>query len=605
MIKRCFSISLAFLSTILFICSLANAVAESEHAHTDVSVQKSDAKPIDVPKDSVLHLIPKKSLGLIYCPSLSELNNRINLMTSNLMPQAGVNDLLAKILAGAFGVGFESLTELEEIGLDLDKDFAVFITNVKPMHVSAIVHLTDPDPIKQVIAAEAEGSAPIEYKGVTYWSSAEGGGNFAILENILVFSVHSEVCKNVIDTRNGTMQAITHNADNSMFRTDILNGTDQLGVFLDIEAVTANAGTLKEELESMTKKLDSENESLSLPTTSTFQNAFDSWIEIMEQLQSVSATLQLQETDVQLKPFLKFKTDSEFMKDFKVVSNKLPNIGELPNLSIVNGTFQGVPKLLVEISTFWFDVLPKDTPGQQKQANPLFQDVKAFYESLADRWSVSVNFENSILPGFLFIYELRDEQSTKDLMKGLFLEKLHHYHDAYAGKPIMHNGVEIKSYVFPNFKATYKEEVPENSELVPTEWHWYYAFSEGKLFWTTGTNSESLKIALDRKAGMEEKFSANPSYQKLVESLGTDNNIFLAVSPIIAVKNFVPLLAKVEPNSAASIQMFAVMFANLPDNYSFGFSAKVRDNGIDSNIFLAIGDFKTLIQMFGMMFSTL
>ncbi len=37
------------------------------------------------------------------------------------------------------------------------------------MQVSAIVHLTDPEVIKQVIAAEAEGSAATEYKGITYW----------------------------------------------------------------------------------------------------------------------------------------------------------------------------------------------------------------------------------------------------------------------------------------------------------------------------------------------------------------------------------------------------------------------------------------------------
>ena len=608
MIKRCFSIAitLTFLSTISFTCLMADAAAESERSPTDISVQASDTKPIVVPKDSVLHLIPKKSLGLIYCPSLSDLNHRINMMASDMLPQAGEMELLAKVLANAFGAGFQSFADLEEIGLDLEKDFAVFFTSLMPMQVSAAVHLTDPEAIKQVITAEAEGNSSAEYKGVTYWSSAEGVGNFAILDNILVYSQQTEVCKNVIDTHNRTMQTITHNPDCGMFLTDFfVKGTDQLGFFFDIEAIMNKLGdSLEKRLESIAKDLESENDPLSIPTTSAFQNSLDSWTEIMEQLKSVSASLHLQDMDVQLKPFLKFKEDSKFLDGFKAVSADLANLDEFPNRYILNAGFQGIPDLLVEISTFWFDTFEKETPEQQKHLHPLFQEVKGFYESLADQWSVSVNFENSIVPDYLFVYELKDEQHTKNYMDEVLLKKLHNFKQAYAGKSIIHNGVEIKSYVFPNFKMDSDETIPEDVELVPSEWHWHYAFSEGQLFWTTGSSVESIKIALDRQAGTEDKFSGNPSYQKLVDSLGTDNNVFVAVSPIIAIKNFVPLLAKAEPGEAAAIQMFSVLFANLPDNYSVGFAAKAQANGIDAKLILMLDDFKPLFQMFGMLFGS-
>ena len=605
MIKRCFSgpfIVLACLNIILTICLIGDAVAESERSPTNLTVQKSDATQVSIPKDSVLHLTPQTSLGLIYCPSLTELNHRINVMASDMLPQLGQEELLAKILANAFGAGFQSFADLEEIGLDLDKDFAVFFTSLTPMHVSAVVHLTDPETIKQIITAEAEGNPSAEYKGVTYWSSAEGSGNFAILDNILVYSQQTEVCKNVIDTHNGTMQAITNNPDYGMFLTDILEGTDQFGVFFDVEAITTKLnGSLEEELESVTENLEDENDPLSMGTSTLFRKMFGGWAGIIGQLEFVSASLQLQDMDVQLKPFFKFRNDSKFLDGFKAASTDLTNLDEFPNRYMLNCGFQGIPDMLVDISTFWFDILPKDPPGQQKQTHPLFQEVKGFYESLADRWSVSVNFENSIVPDYLFVYELKDEQNTKNYMDEVLLKKLHNFKQAYAGKPLMHNGVEIKSYIFPNFREVSAEMPPEAAELVPSEWHWYYAFSDGHLFWTTGTSAESIIMALDRQAGTEEKFSGNPSYPKLVESLGTDNNIFLAISPIIAVKNFVPLLAKAEPGEASSIQMFSVMFANLPDNYSVGFSAKAEDNGIAAKLLFTLGDFRQLFQMFGMM----
>ena len=590
---------------ILFTYLMADAVAEVERVPTDGSVQKSDAIPVAIPEDSVLNLIPQTSLGLIYCPSLTELNHSINVMASDMLPQLGQAELLAMILANAFGAGFQSFADLEEIGLDLDKDFAVFFTSLKPMHVSAAVHLTDPEAIKQVIAAEAEGNATMEYKGVTYWSSAEGGSNFAILENTLVYSQQTEICKNVIDTHNGTMQAITNNPDCDMFLTEILEGTNQLGVFFDVAAITTKLdGSLEEELESMTENLEGENDPLSMGTSVLFRKMFGNWTGIIEQLEFASIFLQLQDMDLQLKPFLKFRNDSKFLNGFKAPSTDLANLGELPNRYILNCGFQGIPDMLVDISTFWFDTFKKETPEEQKHQHPLFQEVKGFYESLADQWSVSVNFENSIVPDYLFVYELKDEQNAKNYMDEVLVQKLHDFKQAYAGQPLMHNGVEIKSYIFPNFKEAHTEQSPEASELIPSEWHWHYAFSDGQLFWTTGTSAESIKMALDRQAGMDDQFSGNPSYQKLVESLGTDNNIFLAVSPIIAVKNFMPLIAKTEPGEAASIQMFSVMFMNLPDNYSFGFSAKAEDNGIDAKIILTLGDFKPLFEMLGMLFGT-
>lgn len=588
-----------------------------EQVRADVSSKKSEKLSVVVPKDSVLHLIPQETLGVIYCPSLSELNNRINMMTADMLPQLGQAELLAEILAGAFGAGFESLAELEEIGLDLNKDFAIFLTNLMPMKVAATVHVTDPEAIKQVITNEAEGSTPTEYKGVTYWSSAEGGGNFVILENILVFSQQPEVCKNVIDTQNGTMQAITHDPDYGMFLSDILKGTDQLGLYFDVEAITTKLeGPLAEKLEAMRGGLEGEEDPLSISTGSVIKNLVSSWAELIEQLQFLSATLQVLETDVQLKSFLKFKNGSEILKEIKQTSSELPNIGDLPNLSMMNAAFQGVPKVLVEMSTFWFGNLPKAAPGQQKELHPLFQEVKAHYESLAERWNMSVNFTNFILPDYLFVYELRDEPSAKAFMDGEFLKKLHDHYDAKAGKSVMHNGVEIKSYIFPNLnlkesieksvKEAIEEDVPDMfldfSQVIPSEWHWYYAFTNGHLFWTTGNSPDSIKTALDRKTGIGDKFSANPSYQKLVESLGTDNNVFLAISPIITVKNFMPLLGKMNQDLAAAMQMIVGMFMNLPDNYSIGFSAKAEDDGIDAKLLLTLGDFKPLIQMFGMLF---
>ena len=270
----------------------------------------------------------------------------------------------------------------------------------------------------------------------------------------------------------------------------------------------------------------------------------------IEQVRYASLRLHIEGTDIQIKPFLKFKSDSEFLKVLEAASDELAFLSELPNQAFMNAAFQGSPKLLTETGRLWFSFFPKKTPEQRAKQAALLEQTKGFYESLATRWSFSFNLGDPSAPVSMpvFIYELKDEQRAKTYMDEVFLEKLN-YTEAYPGKSIMHNRVEIKSYVFPNFKADAPEAAPETSDLVSSEWHWYYAFTEGQLLFTMGTDPTSMQMVLDRRSGSEEKFADHPSYQQLVDNLGTDNNVLLAISPITAVKTLTSLGENMDPES--------------------------------------------------------
>lgn len=598
--------ALVLLTTLLFPCfNVVEAAPDSSEGlqtSVDTPSQKSESAPVAIPDNSVLRLIPEETLGVIYCPSLLELDNRINSMMAELSPQIEVPNVSMQILKRIFGDAFESLADFEEIGVDVNRDFAVCITNLQPLHLSALGHLTDPKAMKQTI--EAKGSVPAEYKGVTYWNATEGNQSFAILENTLVFSTPHGVCENVIDTYNGAGQTITENPNYSTFLADILAGDDQGGVCIDIEGIIATFDRpLEEELESIlvTLKDDDEVSKMIAPFLDEIPEDIPKKdIESIEKLQSISVRLEVEGTDLQIKPFLKLRSDSGFLKMLEEVSGELAFLDELPNRASMNGAFQGCPQLQVELSELLLAAFPQETPEQQTRRDLLFEQIKNFHESLVDRWTVSFNFRGSLLPDSLFIYELKDEQRAKTYMDEVFLEQLHEG-GIYAGQSMMHNRVEIKSYIFPNFTEKLPEEFPEEiAGLMPTELHWYYGFTEGQLLVATGTGPEAIQMALDRKVGNEEKFSDFPSYQELVDQLGIDNNIFVAISPAITAKNSLPMLGEMDPNNAA-LQLLSGIFMNLPEDYSISFSAKRRDSSIGAILLLKLGDFKQLIQMIQMM----
>jgi len=591
--------------------------AEETSEHETEEETTDETEMVGIPKNSVLHLIPKQTMGLIHCPSLLELDYRINTLVTDLIPTDEAPEILAAILAESFGAGFESLAELEELGLDLNQDFAVFTTSLNPPSLSAVVHLTDPAAMKQVIDAESAGSAPIEYNGVTYWNASGGGGSFAILDNILVFSQSAEICESVIDTYKATEQSVTANPSYTSFLTDIVEGNAQVAAHFNLESFAPlMTASLQRESESMRDGLESDPAAMAFAPFLT--SMFDSAANIIEQLESLSATFEINGADVQLAPSLKFKNDSEIRQSLKeMMPDDLAVLNDLPNLAFVNGAFQGNQQLLLDMNMLSLKMFSAGFPEQQEKLEALTEQMAVFYKSLGDEWGFTVNFGDSIIPDYLIVYEMKDKQLAETYMDDLFLEQLRNtmqimrgtvgdmpqwglYDGAHAGQPLMHNDVEIKSYVFPNFGTVFGEMPPEVVGMFPQEWHWYYAFHEDQLFVAIG-GSDLIKAALDRKSGMGDSLSENVSYQKLTAALGTDNNLLLALSPMTMVKGLMPIIAKADPDAGAAMQMFAGMFMNVPETYSIGFSAKVQEDGVGAKLLLTLGDFKQAVQMIMMM----
>lgn len=589
---------------------------DSPEQETHRETKPEETMPtVELPSESVLHLIPGAAVGVIYCPSLTELDNRINMLASDLLPMVEPPEVLAGILADAFGAGFESLAELEQIGLDLNQDFAIFMTSLEPPDLSATVHLTNPDAMKQVIDAESEGTAPIEYNGVTYWNAAGGGGSFAIIDNVLVFTRTPEICESVIDTYNKTNPSITTQPNYNSFLADVSEGTAQLAIHFDLESVIPGVtASLNEELGSTMDNLESDPSVMQAIPFVNFM--FEAAIDVMNQLKSLSTTLEVEGTDVQINQFLKFKTDSKIQNTLKEMdSHELALLNALPKQAFVNGGFQGNREFLVEMSIFWLRMFDGNTPEQSELIKTIIAQTEDFYGALADEWAFTVNYKDSLLPDYLIIYGLKDEQRVKTYMEETFLEQIQNtmklmqdtvgdmpqlsmYDGAHLGTPIMHNGVEIKTFVFPNFGSILEDMPAPTASMLPQEWKWSYAFHENQLFLAIG-GPELIKTTLDRQTG--ETLAENLSYQKLTGTLGTDNNLLLVVSPMTAAKRFLSILAAADPDAAGPIQMLSGMLMNMPETYSLGFSAKAEENGVHTKTLLVVGDFKQLVQMMAMM----
>ena len=571
----------------------------------------------DVAPDSVLNVIPQDTVGVIYIPSLLGLNDEINALLAEMIPANPPQELPAKILADTFGAGFETLEELEELGLDMRRNFAVFLSDVNPLMYSAAVHIKDAESVKQLIEMEAEGSSSVTHNGVTYYTTGEEGA-FVLMDDVMVYSGSAAVCEKVIDTQKKTMPSIVNTTDFQSLELDTTSGANDLIAYFAMEAIVdALRPTLTEKAEGLKAEMGASAEAdpeLSVGLGQA-EGLIDGGIWLLDQSKILSLTVQLNGSDLQISPFLKFKQDSEIQTYIHQMPRELTHLKHLPQNAFLNGEMQFQKEMFIELTKTMMQLfIPSDSGADtakiEEATEALTEATKDFYAGLGDEIALSLNFSASLMPDLLYIYDVANENQVKAYMEKGFAEYLGAsmglmqamgatqdfvgmYSDASAGPPEIYNGVEIKSYILPNINTLFAELRPELEVVTPEQWNIYYAINGGKMLYTMAGNAQPVKNALDRMAGMGVGFDQGAGYAKLTGALTLKNNMFFALSPITAVKSLVQIFAQVHPG----VGMAQMFLADIPETYSIGIASQNRDNGVAGELFISIGDFKDIIIM--------
>ena len=153
-----------------------------------------------------------------------------------------------------------------------------------------------------------------------------------------------------------------------------------------------------------------------------FEGMFATVIDTLMQLESLSATLTVEGHRCPTRAVPEIQSTGKIQNVLKEMApNELTRLGELPNRAFMNGAFQGKPELMVQMSMFWLKMFSQDSdPEQAKMLESLIKQSEDFYEALAEEWSFSANFGDSLFPDYLIVYGLKDEQRAKTYMEKEF-----------------------------------------------------------------------------------------------------------------------------------------------------------------------------------------
>ena len=551
----------------------------------------------DIASGSVLNVIPQDTVGVIYIPNLLGLNDEINALLVELIPADPPQELPAQVLADTFDAGFETLEELEELGLDLRRNFAVFISGVDPLMYSAAVHVKDAESVKQLIEMEAEGSSAITHNGVTYYTTGEEGA-FVLMDDVMVYSGSAEICKKVIDTHKKTMPSIAADADFQSLKLDTTSGVNDLIFYFAMESiVNALQPTLTEGAEGLKSEMKASAEVDPELNAGLGQaiSLIDGGMQLLYQSKTLSLTVQVNGSDLQISPFLKFKPDSEIQTYFRQMPKELTHLKYLPQNAFLNGEMQFQTERFIDVTQMIIkSLIPTDPNAETEEIEEAVEarteTSTDFYGALGNEVALSVNFSRSLMPDVLYIYDVKDEKQVKAYMENDFMGV---YKEVSAGPSEMYNGVEIKNYILPNITPLFAELPPGMGGAAPKQWNLYYAISGGKVLYGIADSAQPVKDTLDRIAGMKAGFDQGAGYSKLTGALNLKNNMFFALSLITAAKSILQIVAQVQPDVA----MFHMLLVNIPETYSIGIASQNREGGVAGELFISLGDFKEIITM--------
>ncbi len=571
--------------------------------------------------EDVLDIVPADAVGVVYAPDLVGFNDEINALFAQMNPQMDATappvEVIAQILAASFGAGFDSLAELEELGFDLSQNFAVFFTGIEQHQMGAAVHIKDVALVKGTIEAEAEGSAATTHNGMTYYTTGEEGA-FIVLDDVLIYGRSPEICKNAIDVFKKASPPITKNADYTALKLDTSSGMNDLVFYLAVEPIAEPITVmLNESIAKMAEEIEMEaepNPQLAM-SMDMLPKMADAAVWLLEQTTSLSLTLQLNGSDLQIASFLKCHEDSDIQKYIRGTPTKLMLSKYLPKTAFMNGMMQYDKEGLINITQevlklFASPDLDADAAKMEEGTQGLTEAMTEFYDVLGNKAAFSVDFSNSIMPDVLNINDGVNEKQAKAYMDEKYLTYLKvtqswyqgmgveeyagMYEGAAAGPSEMYNGVEIKSYILPNITSLLDELPQDMALLKPTQWNIYYALTDGKLFTAMASSAQPLRDALDRLGGTSMGFEQGTGYDKLTRTLGLKNNSLVAISPITALKSFLQLLAPMDPSGG--MLQFQIVLAEVPETFSIGIASQNRDGGVEGQLLISIGDFQQLIM---------
>ena len=627
--RKCLSANLHILICIVGILLAGCGAKQTEailETPNDSQTAATSAPPVFVDPDSVLSVIPGDASGLIYIRNPLALNEEINSLLAELVPGPGEppQEAIASILADTFGAGFESLEELEELGLDLGKDFCVFFAGSKPFVPCAAAQLKDPEAIKQVIDAESEIGDTVEYNGITYNTTQEGGA-FVILGDFMVYSGIPAVCEKAIDTHKKAFPSIGMNADYASLELDpSLERNDILAYFPMapiVELLAETADETKGDLEEMQAefeemKADLEELEMSAPELQGLEmvaNMMDFALQFLDQAKTLSVSVELDGADLQITPFLKFEEGSEAQSFFSAEPAELTHLEYLSPTAALNTMMNFEKEIWIDFTLEFMKIFAaSDSDADDQEIDAItanFLEVLAdYYGPLGEEASASFNFSGSLMPDMLFITDVVDEEQMTTYMKEDYLayieaaaslykvmgagEAADMYAGASAGPLEAYNGVDIMSYSFPNFAAAFSQMPPEMEASIPKQWDFYYAIENGKLLISMSATSQPIKDAVDRMAGSG-TVPDETGHGKVIDTLTLKNNWMFTISPIALFKGVLQAVAQSDPQAG----MIDMLLQNIPQVHSIGIAGQNRNGGVQAKIFIALADFKPLINM--------
>ena len=527
---------------------------------------------------------------------------------------------------------FESLEALEtEVGLDFSRDAAIFFcqnpngTKDKPWFSSVAFHIAEQQTLQQVLERESTSILESTYNGLTYQILIDKEENIlqpigflVILDDVMVFSDSQQICQKAIDTHQRKIQPMSEET-----------GFLSLDLDTDLNDVIFHVAV---------QRLMQENQQMLFNTFAMWENEVvqESKIEIgnllqqilswMQQIQSISLTVQHEDGEILLKPTLQVVSGSEMDNILQPTAESSKNFPLLKYLPSNNCMAMGIyldSQKMVEMATWGIDfgfkileqsmvmTLPKDAETISQEFVKAMAD---FYSSVNPHIAYSMNISSSIYPDNNQIFQIKDKEKLTKLLNDGSIKALFQLpfkinqmvgvvdteKDMEEELTETYQSIEIKSLIIQDM-TNFIPLIPDLPQLrslrvlrtLPNEIRIYYTIINDLFIMSTSGSSQAIKETIDTVLGQKPGFDQSTGYDRIVDVLDASGYMAMVISPMTLVNQILGLLSQRDPN----FSMIAAMFSNIPQTYSLCIGAAPLNQVLEMRFFASMKELKELYKI--------
>ena len=579
--------------------------------------------------ETSLKLIPAETMYCVRLRSPGELILKVGELLDELaIPETPPVNPLFTILTQMLDDEITDVSDLENLGLDAERDVTIFWLEPNPQNILVAVHIKERPLAEEWLTTRFGQMNEAQYNDVSYL--VVPGGAFIFFDDVMLIAQDEDEGKRCIDAYLGKQPSILSVPEGASSLSLENKDSDVVG-FISLQRLMDMFGPIMEMglggmKESMKRDLEGEQPGM-MTFVALMMAQMDMGLWALQQAQSFTLALAFDAHRVQLDAAMTFKSESEVQDLLSLEPGQMKLFSALPEDAPIAGGTAIDADGMVRVAAVVLDRLIALNPqinvdDIQAQRQEFLEALRGLLDLLGDEAAyageahlagaaglvalIGAVFATPLAQDITYVFDISDESAAEnyftdfvsrmDAFSAMFRaldipDDANPFAGIERGDAEEYNTTSIASVHIPNYPTF---PIPGMMAL-PQEFSLRYALKSGKLILSLSRDNRGIKNILDVLDSKKASLATAKSFQDASAALPAETNLAHYISPVGYFKSIIGFAVQMD-DSIRDEQRQAI--DALEGGIGIGSSMVLRDGKAEGRMYVNVGEIRDLIAGF-------